>query len=132
MEENKLNDKSIVGLKQNAKLEKGEPHITVEIIEYVPHTIVSKTIIKKSTGNVTVKSFDEGEELCEKTIPFETYVQIIHGVASVTIDKKEHSLKLGYGIVIPAHSKHCFNANEKFKMISTIIKSGYEDMNVGI
>lgn len=130
MEENKVIDKSSIDKKLGAELEKGEPHIIVEIIEYVPHSIVSKTIIKKSTGNVTAKSFDEGEEFCEKTLPFDTYVQIIHGVASVTIDKKEHSLKLGYGIVIPAHSHHCFNANEKFKMISTIIKSGYEEMNV--
>jgi quercetin dioxygenase-like cupin family protein len=132
MKKNKVNDKSSLGHILGAEAEKGEPHIIVEIIEYAPHAIESKTIIRKSTGNVTAKSFDEGEELCEKTIPFDTYVQIIHGVASVTIDKKEHSLKLGHGIVIPAHSHHCFNANEKFKMISTIIKSGYEDMNVGI
>lgn len=72
-------------------------------------------------------SFDEGEELCEKTIPFDTYVQIIHGAADVTINRKEHHLKLGSGIIIPAHSLHCFNANQQFKMISTIIKSGYED-----
>lgn len=131
MEENRLNNKNSSTPKQGAELEKAEPHIIVEIIEYVPNAVVSKTIIKKSTGNVTAMSFDEGEELCEKTIPFDTYVQIIHGIASVTIDKKEHRLKLGYGIVIPAHSLHCFNANEKFKMISTIIKSGYEEMNVG-
>ena len=72
-------------------------------------------------------SFDEGEELSEKTIPFDTYVQIIHGSAQVTINKVEHQLPLGSGIIIPAHSLHCFHANEQFKMISTIIKSGYED-----
>lgn len=110
----------------NGELEKSSPHIIVEIIEYVPNSVVSKTIIKKTTGNVTAMSFDEGEELCEKTIPFDTYVQIIDGAADLAIEKKHYHLKLGSGIVIPAHTLHCFNANHQFKMISTIIKSGYE------
>lgn len=108
-------------------LEKSSPHIIVEIIEYVPNSVVSKTIIRKTTGNVTATSFDEGEELCEKTIPFDTYIQIIDGAADLTIEKKNYHLKLGSGIVIPAHTLHCFNANHQFKMISTIIKSGYEE-----
>ena len=111
----------------NVELEKSSPHIIVEIIEYVPNSVVSKTIIKKTTGNVTAMSFDEGEELCEKTIPFDTYIQIIDGAADLTIAKKTYHLKLGSGIVIPAHTLHCFNANHQFKMISTIIKSGYEE-----
>lgn len=108
------------------ELEKAEKHIIVEIIEYVPNAVVSKTIIKKTTGNITATSIDEGEELAEKIIPFDTYVQIIDGEAEVVIDGKKIKLKLGEGIVIPAHSKHCFNAKEQFKMITTIIKSGYE------
>ena len=109
------------------ELEKSVSHIIVEIIEYVPNAVVSKTIIKKSTGNITAMSFAEGEELGLKTIPFDTFVQVIDGSAEVIIDKKVHNLKLGTGIIIPAHSQHCFNANEQFKMISTVIKSGYED-----
>jgi quercetin dioxygenase-like cupin family protein len=109
------------------ELEKAVSHIIVEIIEYVPNAVVSKTIIKKSTGNITAMSFAEGEELGLKTIPFDTFVQIIDGSAEVTIDKKIHILPLGTGIVIPAHSPHYFNANEQFKMISTVIKSGYEE-----
>ena len=109
------------------ELKPSTPHIIVEIIEYVPDSVVSRTIIKKTTGNVTATSFDEGEELCEKKIPFDTYVQIIDGIAEVTIDKKSYMLKLGSGIVIPAHALHCFNAPKQFKMISTVIKSGYED-----
>lgn len=110
-----------------AELEKSISHIIVEIIEYVPNAVVSKTIIKKSTGNITAMSFDEGEELGEKTIAFDTFIQIIDGNAEVTINKKLHQLKLGYGIIIPAHSPHYFSAPEPFKMISTVIKSGYED-----
>jgi quercetin dioxygenase-like cupin family protein len=112
---------------ENIELEKGNIHIVVEIIEYMPNAIVSKTIIKKTTGNITVSSFDAGEELDEKTSPFDMYIQIIDGAAELTINNKKLKLKLGEGIIIPAHSNHHFNANEQFKMISTVIKSGYEE-----
>ena len=111
----------------NLELEKGKTHIVVEIIEYMSNAIVSKNIIRKVTGNVTASSFDTGEELDEKISPYDTYIQIIDGVAELTINEKKFKLKLGDGIIIPAHSKHHFNANEQFKMISTVIKSGYED-----
>jgi quercetin dioxygenase-like cupin family protein len=110
----------------NAELEKSSVHIIVEIIEYVPNAVVSKTIIKKTTGNITVSSFALGEELAEKTSPFDNYIQIIDGSAEVTINKKKYELKWGEGIIIPAHAPHWFNANEQFKMVSTIIKSAYE------
>jgi quercetin dioxygenase-like cupin family protein len=110
----------------NKELEKGVAHSIVEIIEYVDNAVVSKTIIKKATGNVTAMSFDRGEELGDKTSPFDNFIQIIDGVAELIIDKKIHQLKLGNGIIIPAHAQHCFNAREKFKIISTIIKGGYE------
>lgn len=109
------------------ELEKSKAHIIVEIIEYVPNAVVSKTVIKKITGNVTVSSFDEGEELAEKSSPFDNYIQIIDGAAELIIKDKKYKLRLGEGIIIPAHAAHCFNANEQFKMISTVIKSGYED-----
>lgn len=109
------------------ELEKSQVHIIVEILEYVPHAVVNKTIIKKTTGNVSVSSFDAGEELEEKISPFDNYIQIIDGTAEVGINDKSYKLRLGEGIIIPAHTSHRFNANEQFKMISTIIKSGYED-----
>lgn len=108
-------------------VEKGTAHIIVEIIEYVPNAVLSKTIIKKTTGNVTATSIALGEQLGEKTIAFDTYVQIIDGAAEVSIDDKKIQLKLGQGLIIPAHSKQSFHANEQFKMITTVIKSGYEE-----
>lgn len=108
------------------EMEKATPHIIVEIIQYIPNAIVSKTIIKKINGNITAVSFDIGEELAEKTSPFDTYIQIIDGTASLTINKKEYQLGLGQGIIIPSNQRHHFTANEQFKMISTVIKSGYE------
>src|SRR5205809_512421 len=109
------------------ELQKSTPHIIVEILEYVPNSVLIKTIIKKTTGNITVSSLDAGEELAEKTLPFDSFIQIIDGTAQVEIGAKKYKLRLGEGIIIPAHSPHCFNADEQFKMISTIIKSGYEE-----
>lgn len=109
-----------------AELPKGVDHIVIEIAEYMPNAVISRTIIKKITGNVTAMSFSEGEELSEKSLPFDTYIQIIDGAADITIDGQSMHLNRGSGVIIPAHSLHRFNATQRFKMVSTIIKSGYE------
>lgn len=106
--------------------EKSKAFTIVELIEYVPNSVVKKTIIKKSTGNVTAESFDTGEGLTEKISPFDTFAQIIDGKAEIVIDGKSHYLDTGQSIIIPAHTPNIIKANERFKMISTIIKSGYE------
>ena len=110
-----------------SELSKSTAHIIVEILEYVPNAVVTKTIIKKTTGNISVTSMDAGEELAEKTSPFDNYIQVIHGTAQLSIKDKKYKLRLGEGIIIPAHASHCFTATEQFKMLCTIIKSGYED-----
>ncbi len=109
-----------------SEVEKSKAHITVEIIEYIPNSVVIKTIIKKSTGNISVMSFDNGEGLTEKTTPFDTFVQIIDGKAEIVISGKPHLLTTGESIVIPAHAPNFVTPNGRFKMILTIIKSGYE------
>lgn len=73
--------------RENNQLEKSKAHIIVEIIEYMANSVVIKTIIRKSTGNISVMSFDSGEGLTEKTSPFDTFVQIIEGKADIVIDK---------------------------------------------
>ena len=113
--------------KENSgELEKAKSHIIVEIIEYMANSVIIKTIIKKSTGNISVMSFDSGEGLTEKTSPFDTFAQIIEGKADIVIDKISHVLASGEGIIIPAHSPNFIKPNGRFKMILTIIKSGYE------
>ena len=121
-----MKSKNIIKDEIGKEIEKSKVHLIVEIIEYVPNAVLSKTIIKKTTGNVTVSSFDAGEEMPEKSSPFDTFIQVIDGTGEVSINDKKYALHLGEGIVIPAHAKQCFNATEQFKMISTIIKSGYE------
>ncbi|MEI9909278.1 MAG: cupin domain-containing protein [Bacteroidota bacterium] len=109
-----------------AEQQKSKAHIIVEIIEYMANSVVIKTIIKKSTGNISVMSFDSGEGLTEKTSPFDTFAQIVEGIAEIVIDKVSHVLQSGEGIIIPARSPNFINPNGRFKMIRTIIKSGYE------
>lgn len=110
------------------ELEKSKAHITVEIIEYIPNSVVIKTILKKSTGHISVMSFDAGEGLTEKTTPFDSYVQIIDGQATIVIDKVATLLQTGQSIVIPAHASNHVKSNGRFKMILTVIKSGYESV----
>lgn len=111
----------------NDELKKATAHIIVEIIEYMANAVIIKTIIKKSTGNISVMSFDSGEGLTEKTSPFDTFAQIIEGKAEIVIDQVSHLLESGQGIIIPAHVSNYIKPNGRFKMISTVIKSGYED-----
>ena len=110
----------------NSELEKSKAHIIVEIIEYIPNSVVSKTIIKKSTGNISIMSFDTGEALTEKISPFDSFAQIIEGKAEILIDGKSKMLTSGEGIIIPAHRSNIVKADGRFKMILTVIKSGYE------
>ncbi len=111
---------------ESAEIEKAKMLITVEIIEYVPNSVVMKTILKKSTGNISVMSFDGGEGLTERIAPFDTFAQIIEGKAEIVINGVSHLLETGQSIVIPAHAPNSIHPNERFKMILTVIKSGYE------
>lgn len=111
---------------ENTEIEKSKAHIMIEIIEYIPNSAVFMTIIRKITGNVSVAAIDTGETLAEKISPFDTFIQIIEGNAEIIIDNESNFLKTGEAIIIPAHTSQFVKANERFKMISTIIKSGYE------
>jgi quercetin dioxygenase-like cupin family protein len=110
----------------NSEIEKFKTYATAEIIDYVTDSVDNKTIIKKATGSIRVMSFDTGVGLTETTSPFDTFVQIIEGRAEFVIDGTSMSLETGQSIIIPAHKSNLIKANERFKMILTVIKSGYE------
>src|SRR6476660_760168 len=116
-----MNSDNKVGKSDNTELEKSKSHIIVEIIEYMANSVVIKTILKKSTGNISVMSFDSEEGLKEKTSPFDTFAQIIDGQATIVIDGKPNLLLTGESIVIPAHSPNFVQPNGRFKMILTVI-----------
>jgi quercetin dioxygenase-like cupin family protein len=94
-----------------------------EIIEYSADGIISKQVIKKPTGNVTLFSFDRGQGLSEHTAPFDALVNVIEGEAVVTIDKKNYNLKAGEAIIMPANVPHALSALVRFKMLLTMIRS---------
>jgi quercetin dioxygenase-like cupin family protein len=110
----------------HTELDKAKPMITVEIIEYVENAIVIKTILKKSSGNISVMSVDTGEGLTERTSPFDTFAQVIDGKVELVVNGGMHLLKTGGSIIIPAHAPYHVKPDGRFKMILTIIKSAYE------
>jgi quercetin dioxygenase-like cupin family protein len=114
---------------EDYEFEKAKAFIIVEIIEYIPNSVVIKTIIKKTTGNITAVSFDSGESLTERTSPFDTFIQVIDGKAEIIIHGVSNMLNTGQSIIIPAHASNSIKANVRFKMLSTIIKSGYEEVS---
>ncbi len=108
------------------KIQEGSAHIVVELIEYEHDSVVNKSILKKVTGSINALSFASGEGLNEKVSPFDTYVQLIDGSAIIVVDGKESTLNTGDGILIPAHRSSHIKPNGRFKLIITVIKSGYE------
>jgi len=95
----------------------------IDLVDYPEGSIVSRTIIKKKTGTVTLFAFDEGQGLSEHTTPFDALVYILDGEAEITISGK--TLRLGEGeiVIMPANQPHALKAVKKFKMILTMIKS---------
>lgn len=114
---------------ETTEIEKSKTFIIVEIIEYIPNSVVIKTIVKKTTGNVSAVSFDSGESLTERVSPFDNFIQIIDGNAEIIIDDKTHHLGIGQSVIVPAHARNTIKAKVRFKMLSTIIKSGYEEVS---
>jgi len=112
-----------------SEIEKSKVFITVNTVEYVPNSVVERKIIRKATGNITAASLDAGEKLRKKSSPFDTLIQVIDGKAEIIIDGNTYLVLVGESIIIPAHSRNSMNANFRFKMLSTVIKSGYVDVS---
>lgn len=99
------------------------PHRMAELLAYQEDAIVSRTLIKKSTGTVTLFAFARGQELSEHTAPFDAMVHIIDGEAEVTISGNPFQLAAGDMIIMPANEPHALKAVENFKMVLTMIRS---------
>jgi quercetin dioxygenase-like cupin family protein len=92
-------------------------------VEYASGGILSKTVLKKETGNISLFSFARGEALSEHTAPFDAIIQVVDGRGEVTIGGKPFILKAGETIIMPANIPHAVRAVEKFKMVLTMIRS---------
>ena len=94
-----------------------------DLIEYQEGAVVSKEILRKGTGTVTIFAFDKGERLSEHTAPFDAMIQVIDGKAEITISGSKNILEKGEMIIMPANESHALKAIEKLKMIITMIRS---------
>ena len=92
-----------------------------EIVQYQDGAVVSREIVKKPTGNVTIFAFDEGQGLSEHTAPFDALVQVLDGQAEVIIAGQSFQLKAGEAIILPAGQPHAVKAPGRFKMLLTMI-----------
>lgn len=95
----------------------------VDLVDYQKEAVVSKTIIEKKTGTVTLFAFDQGQGLSEHTAPFDALVQVLDGEVEIKISGNPFHLKQGEMIIMPANKPHALKAVRQFKMLLTMIRS---------
>ena len=98
-----------------------------KLVAYADDSIVSKTLLDKPIGTITLFAFDKGQRLSEHTAPFDAVVQGVDGQGVVTIDGKDHTVDAGQIIVMPANVPHAVRAEQKFKMLLTMIRVKKQD-----
>jgi len=99
------------------------PNTLVDMVNYQKEAVVSKTIIDKNTGTVTLFAFDMGQGLSEHTAPFDALVHVLNGEVEIRISGKPFHLKQGEIIIIPAQESHALKAVSNFKMLLTMIRT---------
>jgi len=108
------NKESLIGKALNFK----------SLVEYSSSSIVSRSIIDDKVGRITLFAFDKDEKLSPHSTPYDALIQIIEGEGEIIIDKEIHLVKEGEFIILPKNIMHSVNANQRFKMLLTLIKSG--------
>ena len=93
-----------------------------QLIMYADDSIVSKTLLDKPIGTITLFAFDKGQRLSEHTAPFDAVVQVVDGQGTVTINGIDHTVEAGQIIIMPANIPHAVLAEQKFKMLLTMIR----------
>ena len=93
------------------------------LVAYQDDAVVSRTLMKKPTGTVTLFAFDKGQELSEHTAPFDAMVEVLDGVAEITISGAALQLSAGGMVIMPANAPHALKAIERFKMMLVMIRS---------
>ncbi len=105
-------NKNVIGVVLNIK----------DMVSYQPGSVVSRTVIDKSVGTVTLFAFDSGQGLSEHTAPFDALVQVVDGTADITIAGTVHTVREGEMIIMPANKPHALKANPRFKMLLIMIR----------
>ncbi len=107
---------------EKKEFEKGKVFRFDTEVEYADGAIVSKNVLKRDTGNISLFAFDKGEGLSEHTTPFDALVQVVDGKAEIIIGGEKHLLERGDSIIMPANIPHALKAVDKYKMVLTMIK----------
>ena len=103
--------------------QEAKPEVVNDLVNYQDESVVSRTLIKKETGTITLFAFSKGQALSEHTAPFDAMVYILEGKAKITIAGNPNTLESGQMIVMLANKPHALKAVEKFKMMLTMIRS---------
>ena len=101
----------------------GQPNRLIDLVAYQEGSVVSRTLIDKKTGTLTLFAFDEGQGLSEHTAPFDALVHILDGEAEVSISSRPIRLKEGEMVIMPANEPHSLTASKRFKMMLVMIRS---------
>jgi quercetin dioxygenase-like cupin family protein len=102
----------------------GHPFDYAELVAYQDGAVVSRTIIDKPVGTVTVFAFDAGQRLSTHSAPYDALLQVVDGTGIVIIEETEHVVRAPAAIIMPANHPHSVVANERFKMVLTMIRQG--------
>jgi len=94
-----------------------------DLVSYSDESVVSRTVIKRATGTVTIFAFDEGQELSEHTAAFDALAQILDGEAEIMVAGKPLRARQGESVLLPANQPHGLKALTRFKMLLTMIRS---------
>lgn len=108
---------------KNSMIPPSEAFALSSLVSFQDGSIVSRMLLEKSAGSVTVFSFDKGQGLSEHSAPFDALVQVVEGRAEIIIGGTPHSVSAGEVIVMPADVPHAVKAPERFKMLLTMIKA---------
>jgi len=100
-----------------------KPAVLAQLVDYADDSIISKTIIDKPVGTLTLFAFDEGQGLSEHTAPYDAVVQVLDGRALLTIGGKQIAVSVGQLIIMPANVPHAVAAEGKFKMLLIMIRA---------
>jgi quercetin dioxygenase-like cupin family protein len=101
----------------------GQAAALTELVTYQAGAVVSRTIMKKKVGTITLFAFDEGEGLSEHTAPYDAFVNILEGQVDITIAGKPHRLEEGQMIIMPANERHALRAVTRLKMMLVMIRA---------
>lgn len=114
---------AVEGDKPASGIPPAEAVALAELVAYQPGAVVSRTLVKRGTGTVTLFAFDAGQELSEHTAPFDALVQVLDGEAEITLAGRSLRARAGEAVLMPAHQPHALRAVARFKMLLTMIRA---------